>query len=59
ELGAGSELDVQSSRARLKAIEADIPLLEVAETQSRNRLAVLLGQRPEVRLTCSGAGRRQ
>ena len=47
ELGAGSELDVQSSRARLKAIEADIPLLEVAETQSRNRLAVLLGQRPE------------
>lgn len=47
ELGAGSELDVQSSRARLKAIEADIPLLEVAEVQSRHRLAVLLGQRPE------------
>lgn len=46
ELGAGSELDVQSSRARLKAIEADIPLLEVAEVQSRHRLAVLLGQRP-------------
>lgn len=45
-LGAGSELDVQSSRARLKAIEADIPLLEVAEVQSRHRLAVLLGQRP-------------
>jgi len=47
ELGAGSELDVQSSRARLKAIEADIPLLEVAQAQSRHRLAVLLGQRPE------------
>lgn len=46
ELGAGSELDVQSSRARLKAIEADIPLLEVSEVQSRHRLAVLLGQRP-------------
>jgi multidrug efflux system outer membrane protein len=46
ELGAGSELDVQSSRARLKAIEADIPLLEVAQVQSRHRLAVLLGQRP-------------
>ncbi|WP_313276381.1 efflux transporter outer membrane subunit [Stenotrophomonas sp.] len=45
-LGAGSELDVQSSRARLKAIEADIPLLEVAEVQSRHRLTVLLGQRP-------------
>ena len=42
ELGAGSELDVQSSRARLKAIEADIPLLEVAEVQSRHRLAVSL-----------------
>lgn len=47
ELGAGSELDVQSSRARLKAIEADIPLLEVAQTRSRHRLAVLLGLRPE------------
>ena len=34
---------VSNSIARLKAIEADIPLLEVAETQSRNRLAVLLG----------------
>lgn len=45
-LGAGSELDVQSSRARLKAIEADIPLLELAQTRSRHRLAVLLGQRP-------------
>ncbi len=41
------DLDVQSSRARLKAIEADIPLLEVAEVQSRHRLAVLLGQRPD------------
>lgn len=46
ELGAGSELDVQSSRAQLKAIEAGIPLLEVAEVQARHRLAVLLGQRP-------------
>ncbi len=47
DLGAGSELDVQSSRARLKAIEADIPLLEVAQTQYRHRLAVLLGRRPD------------
>ena len=46
ELGAGSELDVQSSRARLKAIEADIPLLQSAETRARHRLAVLLGLRP-------------
>ncbi|KLD78055.1 efflux transporter outer membrane subunit [Xanthomonas hyacinthi] len=46
QLGAGSELDVQSSRARLKAIEADIPLLEVSEAQARHRLAVLLGRTP-------------
>lgn len=46
QLGAGSELDVQSSRARLKAIEADIPLLEVSEAQARYRLAVLLGRQP-------------
>ncbi|MEC3889110.1 efflux transporter outer membrane subunit [Xanthomonas campestris] len=46
DLGAGSELDVQSSLARLKAIEADIPLLETAEAQYRHRIAVLLGQQP-------------
>lgn len=47
QLGAGSELDVQSSRARLKAIEADIPLLEVAQAQFRHRLAVLVGRQPD------------
>ncbi|MEG8128435.1 efflux transporter outer membrane subunit [Xanthomonas hortorum pv. gardneri] len=47
DLGAGSELEVQSSLARLKAIEADIPLLETAEAQYRHRLAVLLGQAPD------------
>ena len=47
DLGAGSELDVQSSRARLKAIEADIPLLEVAQAQYRHRLAVLVGRMPD------------
>ncbi|AKK64619.1 RND transporter [Xanthomonas oryzae pv. oryzicola] len=46
-LGAGSELDVQSSLARLKAIEADVPLLETAQAQYRHRLAVLLGQQPD------------
>nr|WP_250063448.1 efflux transporter outer membrane subunit [Stenotrophomonas mori] len=45
-LGAGSEQDVQSSRARLKAIEADLPQLDMAQVSSRHRLAVLLGQRP-------------
>jgi multidrug efflux system outer membrane protein len=46
ETGRGSELDVQRSRARLKATEATIPPLEAAEKQSGYRLAVLLGQRP-------------
>lgn len=44
--GRVTELDVQQSRARLKATEAGIPPLEAAEKQYRYRLAVLLGQRP-------------
>jgi multidrug efflux system outer membrane protein len=46
EVGRGSELDVQRSRARLKATEATIPSLEAAEKQAGYRLAVLLGERP-------------
>jgi outer membrane protein, multidrug efflux system len=46
ETGRGSELDVQRSRARLKATEATIPPLEAAEKQAGYRLAVLIGQRP-------------
>jgi outer membrane protein, multidrug efflux system len=46
ETGRGSELDVQRSRARLKATEATIPPLEAAEKQAGYRLAVLLGKRP-------------
>ncbi|HUE10833.1 MAG TPA: efflux transporter outer membrane subunit, partial [Steroidobacteraceae bacterium] len=46
EAGRGSELDVQRSRARLKATEATIPPLEAAEKQADYRLAVLLGKRP-------------
>src|SRR5580692_3540657 len=46
EAGRGQELDVQRSRARLKAIEATIPPLEAAEKQADYRLAVLLGERP-------------
>jgi outer membrane protein, multidrug efflux system len=44
--GRSSELAVQRSRARLKAIEATIPPLEAAEKQAAYRLAVLLGERP-------------
>jgi multidrug efflux system outer membrane protein len=46
ESGRGSELDVQRSRARLKATEATIPPLEAAEKQAMYRLAVLIGERP-------------
>ncbi|HZR38093.1 MAG TPA: efflux transporter outer membrane subunit [Nevskia sp.] len=46
EAGRVTELDVQRSKARLKATEASIPPLEAAEKQSAYRLAVLLGQRP-------------
>lgn len=46
EVGRGSELDVQRSRARLKATESTIPPLEAAEKQAGYRLAVLLGERP-------------
>jgi multidrug efflux system outer membrane protein len=46
ESGRGAELDVQRSRARLKATEATIPPLEAAEKQAMYRLAVLIGQRP-------------
>lgn len=46
EAGRVTELDVQQSKARLKATEATIPPLEAAEKQSAYRLAVLLGQRP-------------
>ena len=48
EAGRGSELDVQRSRARLKATEATIPPLEAAEKQAGYRLAVLIGERPGV-----------
>lgn len=46
EAGRGSDLDVERSRARLKAIEATIPLLEASEKQFGYRLAVLVGVRP-------------
>ena len=46
EVGRGSDLDVERSRARLKATEATIPQLEATEKQAGYRLAVLIGQRP-------------
>jgi outer membrane protein, multidrug efflux system len=46
ETGRGAELDVQRSRARLKATEATIPPLEATQKQAAYRLAVLIGRRP-------------
>lgn len=46
DLGAGSQLEVQSSLARVKAVEAEVPALEAVEGQSRHRIAVLVGKRP-------------
>jgi multidrug efflux system outer membrane protein len=46
ELGAGSELDVQSARARLAQTMATMPPLVTEVRVASHRLAVLLGQRP-------------
>ena len=45
--GVGSELDVLRSEARLAATEASLPQLQAEEARARNRIATLLGQRPE------------
>jgi NodT family efflux transporter outer membrane factor (OMF) lipoprotein len=41
-----SELDVRQAELNLANTQAEIPLLLIAETESLNRLAVLLGQMP-------------
>ncbi|WP_439888613.1 efflux transporter outer membrane subunit [Pseudomonas sp. MBLB4123] len=45
--GVGSELDVLRSDARLAATEASLPQLQAEQVRARNRIATLLGQRPE------------
>ena len=44
--GAGSEQDVASAKARLAAVQAQLPLLKTAASAGEFRLAVLLGERP-------------
>ncbi len=46
QLGAGSEQDVASARARLSAVQAQLPLLQTQVSAGEYRLAVLLGERP-------------
>lgn len=45
-LGRGTELDLQSAKARLSATEASIPPLLAAERTAKHRLAVLVGITP-------------
>lgn len=45
--GVGSELDVLRSEARLAATAASLPQLQAEQVRARNRIATLLGQRPE------------
>jgi multidrug efflux system outer membrane protein len=46
EVGTASEQDVASAEARLSAVEAQLPLLDMQAHADENRLAVLLGEQP-------------
>ncbi|WP_236248194.1 efflux transporter outer membrane subunit [Pseudomonas mosselii] len=45
--GVGNELDVVRADARLAGVEATVPQLQAAQVRSKNRIATLLGQRPD------------
>lgn len=45
--GIGNELDVMRADARLAAVEATIPQLQADQVHQRNRIATLLGERPD------------
>lgn len=45
--GVGNELDVVRAEARLAAVEATVPQLHAEQARQRNRIATLLGERPE------------
>ena len=44
--GAGNELDVVRADARLAAVEATVPQLQAEQVRQKNRIATLLGERP-------------
>ncbi|TWI52756.1 multidrug efflux system outer membrane protein [Pseudomonas duriflava] len=46
EAGIGTELDVLRADARLASTQASLPQLQAEETRARNRIATLLGERP-------------
>ncbi|MDF2641519.1 MAG: outer rane efflux protein [Pseudomonas sp.] len=45
--GVGNELDVVRADARLAAVEASVPQLQAEQVRQRNRIATLLGERPD------------
>lgn len=45
--GVGNELDVVRADARLAQVEATVPQLQAEQVRARNRIATLLGQRPD------------
>ncbi|WP_343350122.1 TolC family protein [Pseudomonas sediminis] len=45
--GVGTELDVLRADARLADTEASLPQLQAQQVRAQNRIATLLGQRPE------------
>jgi len=47
EAGIGSQLDVLRSDARLAGTEASLPQLQAEQIRAENRIATLLGKRPE------------
>lgn len=46
EVGTGAEQDLASAKARLAAVEAQLPVLETQARADQFRIAVLLGERP-------------
>ena len=45
--GVGNELDVVRADARLAGVEATVPQLQAQQVRARNRIATLLGERPD------------
>jgi hypothetical protein len=45
--GVGDQLDVERADARLASVEASVPQLQAEQVRQKNRIATLLGQRPD------------
>ncbi|AFY19729.1 multidrug efflux system outer membrane protein [Pseudomonas sp. UW4] len=45
--GVGDQLDVERADARLASVEASVPQLQAEQVREKNRIATLLGERPD------------